>query len=452
MKPVVAIVGRPNVGKSHLFNKLIGQRVSIVEDTPGVTRDRIYADCTWLDHKFTLIDTGGIEPKSDDIILSQMKKQAEIAIETADVIMFVVDIRSGLTAADHDVAAMLQKSGKPVVLACNKVDNVGNTPMEIYEFYNLGLGDPYPVSAVNQLGFGDLLDAVVENFPEGADCDEEEGVTRVAIVGKPNAGKSSLVNKILGQERVIVSDIPGTTRDAIDVMFEKNGKKYVFTDTAGLRKRGKIDENIERYSAVRSLLAVDRSDVVVMLIDANEGVTEQDTKIAGYAHDQGKALVVAVNKWDIVEKETNTMKNYKDKVLEGFNFMMYAPIVFISAKTGSRLESLFEKIDYAFEQNNARIKTGVLNDVLNQAILRVQPPSDKGRRLKIYYMTQVGTKPPTFVLFVNDKELAHFSYVRYIENQMREAFGLDATSLKFIVREKGEKDDLYPTKGNKKDD
>ena len=452
MKPVVAIVGRPNVGKSHLFNKLIGQRVSIVEDTPGVTRDRIYADCTWLDHKFTLIDTGGIEPKSDDIILSQMKKQAEIAIETADVIMFVVDIRSGLTAADQDVAAMLQKSGKPVVLACNKVDNVGNTPMEIYEFYNLGLGDPYPVSAVNQLGFGDLLDAVVENFPEGTENDEEEGVTRVAIVGKPNAGKSSLVNKILGQERVIVSDIPGTTRDAIDVMFEKSGKKYVFTDTAGLRKRGKIDENIERYSAVRSLLAVDRSDVVVMLLDANEGVTEQDTKIAGYAHDQGKALVVAVNKWDIVEKETNTMKNYKDKVLEGFNFMMYAPIVFISAKTGSRLESLFEKIDYAFEQNNARIKTGVLNDVLNQAILRVQPPSDKGRRLKIYYMTQVGTKPPTFVLFVNDKELAHFSYVRYIENQMREAFGLDATSLKFIVREKGEKDDLYPTKGNNKDD
>lgn len=452
MKPVVAIVGRPNVGKSHLFNKLIGQRVSIVEDTPGVTRDRIYADCTWLDHKFTLIDTGGIEPKSDDIILSQMKKQAEIAIETADVIMFVVDIRSGLTAADQDVAAMLQKSGKPVVLACNKVDNVGNTPMEIYEFYNLGLGDPYPVSAVNQLGFGDLLDTIVENFPEGAENDEEEGVTRVAVVGKPNAGKSSLVNKILGQERVIVSDIPGTTRDAIDVMFEKNGKKYVFTDTAGLRKRGKIDENIERYSAVRSLLAVDRSDVVVMLLDANEGVTEQDTKIAGYAHDQGKALVVAVNKWDIVEKETNTMKNYKDKVLEGFNFMMYAPIVFISAKTGSRLESLFEKIDYAFEQNNARIKTGVLNDVLNQAILRVQPPSDKGRRLKIYYMTQVGTKPPTFVLFVNDKELAHFSYVRYIENQMREAFGLDATSLKFIVREKGEKDDLYPTKGNNKDD
>ena len=306
MKPVVAIVGRPNVGKSHLFNKLIGQRVSIVEDTPGVTRDRIYADCTWLNHKFTLIDTGGIEPKSDDIILSQMKKQAEIAIETADVIMFVVDIRAGLTAADHDVAAMLQKSGKPIVLVCNKSDNVGETPMELYEFYNLGLGEPLPVSAVNQLGFGELLDAVVENFPEGAETEEEEGVTRVAIVGKPNAGKSSLVNRILGQERVIVSDIPGTTRDAIDVMFEKNDKKYVFTDTAGLRKRGKIDENIERYSAVRSLLAVDRSDVVVMLIDANEGVTEQDTKIAGYAHDQGKALVVAVNKWDIVEKETNT--------------------------------------------------------------------------------------------------------------------------------------------------
>ena len=439
MKPVVAIVGRPNVGKSHLFNKLIGQRVSIVEDTPGVTRDRIYADCTWLDHKFTLIDTGGIEPKSDDIILSQMKKQAEIAIETADVIMFVVDIRTGLTAADHDVAAMLQKSGKPVVLVCNKCDNVGNTPMEIYEFYNLGLGDPYPVSAVNQLGFGELLDAVVESFPEGAETEDEEGVTRVAIVGKPNAGKSSLVNKILGQERVIVSDIPGTTRDAIDVMFEKNGKKYVFTDTAGLRKRGKIDENIERYSAVRSLLAVDRSDVVVMLLDANEGVTEQDTKIAGYAHDQGKALVVAVNKWDIVEKETNTMKNYKDKVLEGFNFMMYAESVFISAKTGQRVDSLFDMIDLAVEENKKRSSTGLLNDVINDAIAMVQPPSDKGKRLKIYYGTQASVKPPTFVLFVNNAELAHYSYVRYLENKIRDAFGFRGTPIKFIIREKGEK-------------
>lgn len=446
MKPVVAIVGRPNVGKSMLFNKLIGHRVSIVEDTPGVTRDRIYADCEWLGHKFTLIDTGGIEPKTNDIILSQMKRQAQIAIETADVIMFVVDIKSGVTAADHDVAAMLLKSGKPIVLVCNKVDNIGDIPMTIYEFYNLGIGEPMPVSAVNKLGFGDLLDRVIECFPEGVDSSEDEEITRIAIVGKPNAGKSSLVNKLFGSDRVIVSDIPGTTRDAIDVAFEKNGKKYILTDTAGLRKRGKIDENIERYSAVRSLLAVDRSDVVVILLDSNEGVTEQDTKIAGYAHDQGKAIVVAVNKWDLVEKETNTMKNYQDRVLEGFNFMMYAPIVFISAKTGSRLDSLFEKIDYAHQQNSIRITTGVLNDVLNRAILRVQPPSDKGKRLKIYYMTQVSTNPPTFVIFVNDKKLAHFSYIRYIENQMREAFGLDATSLKFIVREKNEKEDMFPKK------
>ena len=443
MKPIVAIVGRPNVGKSMIFNKLIGQRISIVEDTPGVTRDRIYADTEWLDNKFTLIDTGGIEPKTNDIILSQMKKQAEIAIEMADVIMFVTDVKSGVTAADRDVAAMLQKSGKPIVLVCNKCDSAGQPPMEIYEFYNLGLGEPFAISAVNSLGFGDLLDEIVKSFPEQSEFDSEESVIRIAVAGRPNAGKSSLINKILGDNRVIVSDIPGTTRDAIDVGFEKDGHHYVFTDTAGLRKRGKIDENIERYSAVRTLLAIDRSDVVIIMIDANEGVTEQDTKIAGYAHDNGKAMIVAVNKWDVVEKETNTMKNYKNKVLEGFNFMMYAPVEFISAKTGARVDKLFELIHYVHEQNTTRIQTGVLNDVLNQAILRVQPPSDKGKRLKIYYMTQVAIKPPTFVIFVNNKELAHFSYVRYIENQIRDAFGLKGTPLKFIVREKGEKSNDY---------
>ena len=439
MKPVVAIVGRPNVGKSMLFNKLVGQRISIVEDTPGVTRDRIYSDCQWLDKKFTLIDTGGIEPAKDDIILTQMRKQAEIAIETADVIIFVVDIKTGLTATDHDVAAILQKSGKEIVLACNKVDNVGQIPMDIYEFYNLGLGEPVAVSAVNSLGFGDLLDEVVKKFPDTVDPYEDEEVIRVAIVGRPNAGKSSLINRILGDNRVIVSDIPGTTRDAIDVMVEQDEKKYVFTDTAGLRKRGKIDENIEHYSAVRSLLAVDRSDVVMIVVDANEGVTEQDTKIAGYAHDQGKAMIVLVNKWDLVEKETNTMKNYKDRVLESFNFMMYAPILFISAKTGLRVPKIYEEIEHVYKQNTMRISTGVLNDVLNQAILRVQPPSDKGKRLKIYYMTQASIKPPTFIVFVNDKKLAHFSYIRYLENQVREFFGLDATPVRFIVREKNEK-------------
>lgn len=441
MKPIVAIVGRPNVGKSMLFNKLAGSRISIVEDTPGVTRDRIYAPCTWLNHSFMLIDTGGIEPKSDDTILKQMKRQAEIAIDTADVIVFVVDVKTGLTSADSDVAAMLQKSGKPVVLVCNKSDNAGPMPMEAYEFYNLGLGDPFAVSAVNSLGLGDMLDAVCSYFPEDYDKEEEDGTIKVAIVGKPNAGKSSLINKILGENRVIVSDMPGTTRDAIDVLAEVDGKKYVFTDTAGLRKKGKINENIERYSAIRSLMAVDRSDVVVLLIDALEGVTEQDTKIAGYAHDKGKAIVVAVNKWDLPEKETNTMAQYKLRVKEGLNFMLYAPILFISAKTGMRIPQLFEKIAYVYEQNKMRVSTGVLNDVLNQAVLRVQPPSDKGKRLKIYYMTQATTQPPTFILFVNDKELAHFSYVRYIENQVRETFGLEGTPLKFIVREKNEKKD-----------
>ena len=439
MKPIVAIVGRPNVGKSLLFNKLVGERISIVEDTPGVTRDRIYADCEWLNYKFTLIDTGGIEPKTDDIILSQMKRQAEIAIETADVIIFVTDIKTGMTAADNDVCAMLRKSSKPIVLVCNKVDNPGQMPMELYEFYNLGIGDPYPVSAINGLGLGDMLDEVVKFFPEESNIADNDKIIRIAVAGRPNAGKSSLVNKILGDNRVIVSDIPGTTRDAKDVSFEKDGRNYIFTDTAGLRKRGKIEENIEHYSAVRTLLAIDRSDVVLILLDPVEGVTEQDTKIAGYAHDQGKAIVVLVNKWDLVEKETNTMKNFRDNVKEGFGFMLYAPVDFISAKTGARIDKIFELVELVHAQNNMRVPTGVLNDVLNDAILRVQPPTDKGKRLKIFYMTQVAVQPPTFVVFVNDKELAHFSYIRYLENQVREAFGLNATPLKFIVREKNEK-------------
>ncbi len=439
MKPIVAIVGRPNVGKSMLFNKLAGSRISIVEDTPGVTRDRIYAPCTWLNHQFMLIDTGGIEPKSDDTILQQMKRQAEIAIDTADVILFVVDIKTGLTSADQDVAAMLQKSGKPIVLVCNKADNPGPVPMEAYEFYNLGLGDLFAVSAVNSLGLGDMLDAVIEYFPDEYDKEAEEDLVKVAIVGKPNAGKSSLINKILGENRVIVSDIPGTTRDAVDVRVTVDGKKFIFTDTAGLRKKGKINENIERYSAIRSLMAVDRSDVVVLLIDAMEGVTEQDTKIAGYAHDQGKAIVVAVNKWDLPEKETNTMAQYRLRVQEGLNFMLYAPILFISAKTGMRIPQLFEKNAYVYEQNKMRVATGVLNDVLSQAVLRVQPPSDKGKRLKIYYMTQAAIQPPTFILFVNDKELYHFYYIRYLESQVLQTFGLEGTPVRFILLEKKEK-------------
>ena len=439
MKPVVAIVGRPNVGKSLLFNKLAGHRISIVEDTPGVTRDRIYADCEWLDHKFTIIDTGGIEPKTDDIILSQMRMQAEIAIETADVIMFVVDVKCGVTATDHEIGTMLRKSEKPVVLVCNKADNPGGMPMEAYEFYNLGLGDPMCISAINGLGIGDMLDEVVKHFPEGSENQEEEDVIRIAVTGRPNAGKSSLVNRILGDNRVIVSNIPGTTRDAIDVEFEKDGQKFIFTDTAGLRKRGKIDENIERYSSVRSLLAVDRSDVVVIMIDAEQGVTEQDTKIAGYAHDQGKAMIVVVNKWDLVEKETNTMKEYETKVMEGFNFMLYAPILFMSAKTGSRVDKIFETIKYVNEQNCMRIQTGVLNDVLNQAILKVQPPSDKGKRLKILYTTEVSAQPPTFVLFTNNGDLLKDHYKRYLENKLREAFGFDGTPIRISVRERQKK-------------
>lgn len=445
MKPIVAIVGRPNVGKSTLFNKISGKRIAIVEDTPGITRDRIYADAEWLGKEFTLIDTGGIEPYSKDIILSQMRNQANLAIDTADVILFVVNVRDGMTAADKDIAAMLQKCGKPVILVCNKVDNPGDPPMEVYEFYNLGIGDPVMVSSIHGLGVGDLLDMVAEHFPEETDEEDDEDVVHIAIVGKPNAGKSSLVNRILGEDRVIVSDIAGTTRDAIDSRLERNGKKYVIIDTAGMRKRGKIDEDVERYSVVRALTSIDRADVCIIMIDATEGVTEQDTKIAGYVHEQGKAAVFAVNKWDLVEKETNTMKNFKDRLLEGFNFMMYAESVFISAKTGQRVDDLFEMADLAVEENKKRISTGLLNDVINDAIAMVQPPSDKGKRLKIYYGTQASVKPPTFVLFVNNSELAHYSYIRYLENKIRAAFGFKGTPIKFIVREKGEKD----TKGSK---
>lgn len=439
MKPIVAIVGRPNVGKSALFNKISGKRIAIVEDTPGITRDRIYADAEWLGREFTLIDTGGIEPYSKDIIPSQMRRQANLAIDTADVILFVVNVRDGMTAADNDIAAMLQKCGKPVILVCNKVDNPGQPPMEVYEFYNLGLGDPVMVSSIHGLGVGDLLDMVIDHFTENDETPDDEEITHIAIVGKPNAGKSSLVNRLLGEERVIVSDIAGTTRDAIDSQLVRNGKKYVLIDTAGMRKRGKIDENVERYSVVRALTSIERADVCVIMIDATEGVTEQDTKIAGYVHEQGKAAVFAVNKWDLIEKETNTMKNFKNSLLEGFNFMMYAESIFISAKTGQRVNDLFEMVDLAVEENKKRISTGLLNDVINDAIAMVQPPSDKGKRLKIYYGTQTGIKPPTFVLFVNDADLAHYSYTRYLENKIRAAFGFKGTPIKFIIREKGDK-------------
>ncbi len=438
-KPVFAIVGRPNVGKSTLFNKIIGRRISIVEDTPGVTRDRIYAEGEWLGKTFILIDTGGIEPQKDDEILMQMKRQADLAIDMADVIIFMVDARDGMTAADKDVAAMLMRAGKPVVLVCNKVDNVGEPPLSVYEFYNLGLGDPLVISSTHGLGLGDLLDKAY-GYVEFDEAEEpEDDVIHVAVIGKPNVGKSSLINRILGEERVIVSNVAGTTRDAIDTQYERNGQKYTFIDTAGMRKKGKIDENIERYSVVRALAAVDRSDVVLILIDANEGVTEQDTKIAGYAHNEGKASIVVVNKWDLVEKETMTMENYRKQVYNDLSYMTYAPVAFISAKTGMRVEKLFDLIGFVYQQHAMRIATGVLNDVLGEAVQKVQPPSDKGKRLKIFYMTQPSTRPPTFVLFVNNKELAHFSYVRYLENQIRATFGLEGTPVRFLIREKSEK-------------
>ena len=436
MKPLVAIVGRPNVGKSTLFNKISGQRISIVEDTPGVTRDRIYADASWLDKHFTLIDTGGIEPSGKDEILVQMRRQAELAIEMADVVVLMVNVRDGLTANDQDVATMLLKAQKKIVLAVNKVDNLGDPPFEFYEFYNLGLGDPVAISSTHGLGVGDLLDRVCSEFPEDADTSEDDEEIKVAVIGRPNAGKSSLINKILGEERVIVSNVAGTTRDAIDSHFEKNGDKFLFIDTAGMRKRGKIDETVERYSVVRSLAAVDRSDVCVIMIDGVDGLTEQDTKIAGYAHEQGKACIIAINKWDSVEKDDKTMKDFKHRVQEHFAFMSYASIIFISAKTGKRIDNLLEEIKEVNIQHKRRITTGMLNDILNEATAKQQPPSDKGKRLKLYYGTQASIAPPTFVLFVNDSELFHYSYLRYIENQLRAAFGFDGTPLHFIIREK----------------
>lgn len=439
MKPVVAVVGRPNVGKSTLFNKITGKRISIVEDTPGITRDRIYADAEWCGREFILVDTGGIEPAGTDEILVQMRNQAELAIDMADVIVFMVNVNDGMTASDKDVAAMLRKCGRPVLLVCNKVDRPGEPPMEMYEFYNLGIGDPIAISSIHGMGVGDLLDEIVALLPEEDAEEEEEDVIKVAIVGKPNAGKSSLVNKILGENRVIVSNVAGTTRDAIDSTYEKDGQKYVLIDTAGMRKRGKINENVERYSVVRALSAVDRADVCLIMVDATEGITEQDTKIAGYVHEAGKASIIVVNKWDIVEKETNTMKNFKNRVKEQFNFMMYAPSMFISAKTGQRVDDLFAQIKSVLAENTKRISTGVLNDVINEAIAMVQPPSDKGKRLKIYYATQASTKPPTFILFVNNAELAHYSYIRYLENQLRAKFGFEGTPVRFIVREKKKK-------------
>ena len=439
-KPVVAIVGRPNVGKSTLFNALAGENISIIKDTPGVTRDRIYADVTWLDHAFTLIDTGGIEPDSSDIILSQMREQAQIAIDTADVIIFLVDVRQGLQDADSKVADMLRRSHKPVILVVNKVDSFQKFMADIYEFYNLGIGDPVPVSASSRLGIGDMLDEVVKHFPEKAEAQDEDDRPKVAIVGKPNVGKSSIVNKLSGNNRVIVSDIAGTTRDAIDTDIRWNGKEYIFIDTAGLRRKNKIKEELERYSIIRTVTAVERADVVVVVIDAKEGVTEQDAKIAGIAHERGKGIIIAVNKWDAIEKNDKTIYEFTRKVRETLSFMPYAEILFISAVSGQRLPKLFETIDMVIENQTLRVQTGVLNEIVTEAVAMQQPPSDKGKRLKIFYVTQVAVKPPTFVIFVNDKELMHFSYVRYLENKIRESFGFKGTSLKFIIRERKESD------------
>ena len=437
-KPIVAVVGRPNVGKSTLFNALAGQKISIVKDTPGITRDRIYADINWLGRSFTLIDTGGIEPDSKDVILSQMREQAEIAINTADVIIFMVDVRQGLVDADAKVADMLRRSQKPVILAVNKVDNVNKYMADVYEFYNLGIGDPHPISAANQMGLGDMLDEVIAHFGEESQEEEEDDKIRVAIVGKPNVGKSSLINKMLGENRLSVSDVAGTTRDAVDTPITHNGKEYIFIDTAGLRRKNKIKEDLERYMIVRTVSAVERADIVVLLIDAVEGVTEQDAKIAGIAHERGKAVIIAVNKWDAIEKNNKTVKEYESKIREILSYMPYAEITYISALTGQRLNKLYDLIDMVAENHAMRVATGVLNEIMAEAVALQQPPSDKGRRLKLFYITQAAVKPPTFVIFVNDKNLMHFSYTRYIENKIREAFGFKGTPLKFIIRERKE--------------
>lgn len=437
-KPIVAVVGRPNVGKSTLFNALAGQRISIVKDTPGITRDRIYADVTWLDRQFTLIDTGGIEPDSRDVIISQMREQAQIAIDTADVILFMVDVKQGLVDSDAKVADMLRRSKKPVVLVVNKVDNFEKYMADTYEFYNLGIGEPLPISAANQLGIGDMLDEVTKYFGEEGRFEEEDERIKVAIVGKPNVGKSSLINKLIGENRLIVSDIAGTTRDAVDTPVTHNGKEYVFIDTAGLRRKNKIKEELERFMIVRTVGAVERADIVILLIDAEEGVTEQDAKIAGIAHERGKAVIIAVNKWDAIEKNNKTVNEYSNKIKNVLSYMPYAEITFISAKTGQRLPKLYELIDMVSENHSMRVSTGVLNEIMSEAVALQQPPSDKGKRLRLYYITQVGVKPPTFVIFVNDKELMHFSYTRYIENKIREAFGFKGTPLKFIIRERNE--------------
>ncbi|MCR5147512.1 MAG: ribosome biogenesis GTPase Der [Eubacterium sp.] len=438
-KPVVAIVGRPNVGKSTLFNALAGERISIVKDTPGVTRDRIYADVNWLDQSFTMIDTGGIEPESNDIILKSMREQAQIAIDTADVIIFLTDVRQGLVDSDSKVADMLRRSHKPVVLVVNKVDSFEKFMPDVYEFYNLGLGDPFPVSSTGRLGFGEMLDEVCSHFKDKVAAEIEDERPKIAIIGKPNVGKSSIINKLLGKERVIVSDIAGTTRDAIDTVIKRNGEEYIFIDTAGLRRKSKIKDEIERFSIIRTVTAVERCDIAVLVIDATMGVTEQDAKIAGIAHERGKGVIIAVNKWDAIEKDDRTMNKYKNDIRLILSFMPYAELIFMSAETGQRIEKLFDMIDLVVQNQALRISTGVLNEVLAEAVSLAEPPSDKGKKLRLYYMTQVSVKPPTFVIFVNDKELAHFSYIRYIENKVREAFGFKGTPLKFIVRERKEK-------------
>ena len=438
-KPIVAIIGKPNVGKSTFFNYLAGSRISIVEDTPGVTRDRVYAETNWRGRNFTLVDTGGIEPESDDIILSQMREQANLAIAMAHVIIFLTDVRQGVTAADREIALMLKKSGKPVVLVCNKADNFEKDRNEIYEFYNLGIGEPFPISAANAIGIGDVLDEIYNHFPEKEDGDDDENIIKVAVIGKPNVGKSSLINKMLGQNRAIVSNIAGTTRDAIDSEFENEFGKYVLIDTAGIRRKSKVTESIEKFSIMRTLLAIERADVCLMMIDALEGVTDQDAKIAGEAHEAGKGVIIVVNKWDEYEKETGTLENYKKEIYAKLSYLSYAPIIFISAKTGQRVHKLYEMINHVAEQNSLRINTSTLNQVINEAIAIVQPPTDKGKRLKIFYGTQASTKPPTFVIFVNNKDLFHFSYERYIVNQIRKEFGLEGTPVRIIVREKSER-------------